>query len=140
VALVPEMPKAPWSGATMWLTPEKVMILLNLRGKAEDKFWFSFFHEAGHVLHDSKKDLLINDGSNSDPRETRANTFAAGKLIPESWDPRIRQATAEADIKRLATEIGVSAGIVAGRYQYLTHEWHRFKSLIRAFEWKPQIP
>jgi addiction module HigA family antidote len=137
VALVPEMPKAPWSGATMWLTPEKVMILLNLRGKAEDKFWFSFFHEAGHVLHDSKKDLLINDGSENDPREERANDCAAEKLIPQSYNERIRQATSEADIKKLAVEIGVSSGLVAGRYQRLTKCWSFFKPLIRRFEWKP---
>ena len=122
----------------MWLTPEKVMVLLNLRGKAEDKFWFSFFHEAGHVLHDSKKDLLINDGSENDPREERANDTAAEKLIPQSYNERIRRARTETDIKNLAAEIGVSPGIVAGRHQFLTHAWHRFKALIRTFDWKPQ--
>lgn len=138
VALVPEMPKAPWSGATMWLSPQRVMILLNLRGKAEDKFWFSFFHEAGHVLHDSKKDLLINDGSSDDPREQRANDFAAETLIPQTYNDAIRQARTEKDIKKLAIEIGISAGIVAGRYQFLTKQWTSFKSLIRPFKWKPQ--
>jgi len=137
VSLIPEMPKAPWSGATKWLTTGKVMILLNLRGKAEDKFWFSFYHEAGHVLHDSKKDLLINDGSSDDPREQRANAFAAEQLIPLRYNDRIRHAASDADIKRLAKEIGVSSGIVAGRYQYLTHQWHRFKSLIRTYTWSP---
>ena len=53
VALVREMKKVPWNGATKWLSPDKVMILLSLRGKGEDKFWFSFFHEAGHVLKDN---------------------------------------------------------------------------------------
>jgi len=136
VALVPEMPKAPWSGATMWLSPEKVMVLLNLRGKAEDKFWFSFFHEAGHVLHDSRKDLLINDGTSGDPREVRANDSAAEKLIPARFNERIRQAASDADIRHLAAEIGVSPGIVAGRHQYLTQNWIRFKSLIRTFAWE----
>ena len=138
LVMVPEMPKAPWSGATMWLTADKVMILLNLRGKAEDKFWFSFFHEAGHVLHDSKKDLLINDGSADDPRENRANEFAAERLIPASYNARIRQANTAADIKKLATEIGISPGIVAGRYQFLTKQWSAFKPMIRTFTWKPQ--
>jgi len=82
VTLVPEMKKVPWNGATKWLSPQKAMILLCLRGKREDKFWFSFFHEAGHVLNDSKKDLLINDGSQDDPREAGANRFAAEFLIP----------------------------------------------------------
>lgn len=73
VASVKEMKKVPWNGATRWLTPRKAMILLSLRGKREDKFWFSFFHEAGHVLNDGKKDLLINDGTQNDPREKRAD-------------------------------------------------------------------
>ncbi len=82
IALVREMKKVPWNGATKWLTPTKAMILLCLRGKGEDKFWFSFFHEAGHVLHDSKKDLLINDGSHDDPREERAKSVCRGAVDP----------------------------------------------------------
>jgi Zn-dependent peptidase ImmA (M78 family) len=108
-----------------------------LRGKAEDKFWFSFFHEAGHVLHDSKKDLLINNGKADDPREQRANEYAAEKLIPSSYNDRIRQAQTATDIKRLANELGISPGIVAGRYQFLTKQWSAFKPLIRSFTWKP---
>ena len=136
VALVPEMPKAPWSGATMWLTPEKVMILLNLRGKAEDKFWFSFFHEIGHVLHDSKKDLLINDGTQDDPRETCADAFAAETLIPQKQNARVAALRTPDDVKTLARELGIAPGIVAGRHQFLTKNWIRFKPLIRKFVWK----
>ena len=81
LSLVPEMKKVPWHGATKWLSASKVMILMNLRSKMEDQFWFSFFHEAGHVLHDNKKDLFINDLSLDDPRERNANEFAAEILI-----------------------------------------------------------
>jgi Zn-dependent peptidase ImmA (M78 family) len=51
--------------------------LLNLRGKSNDLFWFSFFHEAAHVLHDNKKDLYINSGEKDNPIEVRADCFAA---------------------------------------------------------------
>jgi len=75
VALVlePEIKGAPWSGAAEWITTTKAMILLNLRGKTEDRFWFSFFHEAGHILHDSKKETYIDDGKayRETPREKR---------------------------------------------------------------------
>jgi len=97
LALVPEMKKVPWHGATKWLSASKAMILLNLRGKMEDQFWFSFFHEAGHVLYDSKKDLYINDGSIDDPREQKANEFAAEFLIPRERDPEIASLYAKAD-------------------------------------------
>jgi len=129
------MQKVPWNGATKWLTPNKVMILLCLRGKGEDKFWFSFFHEAGHVLNDSKKDLLINDGSQSDPREKRANDFAAEFLIPSKYNDAIRRIRSKAEIVQMADRLEISPGIIAGRYQFLTENWSYFKDLIRALEW-----
>jgi addiction module HigA family antidote len=135
VALVPEMKKVPWNGATKWLSSMKAMILLSLRGKGEDKFWFSFFHEAGHVLHDSKKDLLINDGKHDDPREVRANQFAADYLIPKKYDVSIRKIRSEDEIVDMAAKLGVSAGIVAGRYQHITKKWNFFVELIRKLEW-----
>jgi len=135
LALVPELKKVPWNGATKWLSPSKAMILLNLRGKGEDKFWFSFFHEAGHVLHDSKKDLLINDGSEDDSREQRANAFAADFLIPRERNGAIRTAGSAETLQRIAHELDISAGIVAGRYQFLTKRWNYHKELIRKFNW-----
>ena len=135
LALVPEMKKVPWNGATKWITPRKAMILLNLRGKGEDKFWFSFFHEAGHVLYDKKRDLLINDGSTEDPREQRADEFASEFLIPKKWDDTIRISRSAADLHRIARNLEISVGIVAGRYQHLTKKWNYHKKLIRTLKW-----
>lgn len=135
LSLVPEMKKAPWHGATKWLSASKAMILLNLRGKTEDQFWFSFFHEAGHVLHDSKKDLYINDGSSDDPREHKANEFASEILIPMDRNPEIASLRAKAAVIRLAAELKISTGIVVGRFQRLTEKWNYFNGLKRRFEW-----
>ena len=135
LALVREMKKVPWHGATKWLSASKAMILLNLRGKMEDHFWFSFFHEAGHVICDSKKDLYINDGSIDDPREHKANEFAAEILIPRDRDPEIVALQAKEDVIRLANELKISPGIVAGRFQHLTQKWNYFNGLKRRFQW-----
>ena len=135
VALVREMKKAPWNGATKWLTPNKAMILLSLRGKGEDKFWFSFFHEAGHVLKDKKKRLFINDESNGDI-EKKADAFAAETLIPAKHDARISSCRSKQEIILLADELRISPGIVAGRYQFLTGQWQMFRELIRKLEWQ----
>ncbi len=135
VALVREMKKVPWNGATKWLTPNKAMILLNLRGRGEDRFWFSFFHEAGHVIKDKKKDLFINDDSREDPRERRADDFAAEILIPARYNLRIRACRSKQDIINLADEFEISPSIVAGRYQFLTGNWHQFKDLIGKLNW-----
>ncbi len=135
VALVREMKKVPWNGATKWLSPHKAMILLSLRGKGEDRFWFSFFHEAGHVLNDNKRLLLVNDGDDSDGREAKANRFAADTLIPPQFNDRVRACKTAADIVRLAGVLGVAPGIVAGRHQYLTGKWDHFRDGIRKFQW-----
>lgn len=135
VSLVPEMKKVPWHGATKWLTATKVMLLLNLRGKAEDQFWFSFFHEAGHVLNDNKKDLFINDGKDDDPSEKKANAFAAEFLIPSEYNHEIKCFRSKEDIITLADKLQIAPGIVAGRYQRLTKKWNYFKDLIRPLRW-----
>lgn len=136
LALVRELKKVPWSGATKWLSPKKAMILLSLRGRGEDRFWFSFFHEAGHVLYDNKKDLYINDESDSDPREEKANQFAADFLIPPQYNKEITRFKTKAQIIRLADGLDIAPGIVAGRYQHLTDQWNYFNDLIKKLKWK----
>jgi hypothetical protein len=137
LALVPEVKGAPWSGAAEWLTPAKAMILLNLRGKAEDKFWFSFFHEAGHILHDSKKERFIDDGQayRDKPEEKRADQFAAEMLIPAMHNAAIKSARSADDIRRIAAKLEITPGIVVGRYQHLTQKWSIFNGLKRKFVW-----
>lgn len=136
LVLVPEMKQVPWSGASKWLTHDKAMILLNLRGKGEDKFWFSLFHEASHILNDTKKSIRINDGSSSDPAEVGANEFAAEILIPRrKYDDRISSIRSRTEIIQMAEELDIAPGIVVGRYQFLTRKWDFFKDLIRRFEW-----
>ncbi|MDR1920915.1 MAG: HigA family addiction module antidote protein [Candidatus Adiutrix sp.] len=84
VVYVPEMKKVPWNGVTTWLAPNKPLIILSIRGRGEDRFWFSFFHEAAHVLHeDKKKSFLINyDDYRDAPEEKRADKFAGDFLAP----------------------------------------------------------
>ena len=135
VVLVQEMKKVPWHGATQWLSASKAMILLNLRGKAEDQFWFSFFHEAGHVLNDSKKDVYINDGKSDNPQEQKANEFAAEILIPKNRNAEIATFRTKVQVTNLARELNLSPGIVVGRFQRLTGKWNLFNGLKRKFKW-----
>ncbi len=135
LSLIPEFKKVPWNGATKWLSPKKAMILLNLRGKTEDKFWFSFFHEAGHVLNDSKKWTYINDESLDNQIEKDADEFAADILIPREWDDEISLITRKSQISHYAKKLNISPGIVAGRYQHLTENWSFFNKFKRTFKW-----
>jgi HTH-type transcriptional regulator / antitoxin HigA len=51
------------SGATRFLSETKAMILLSFRYLADDQFWFTFFHEAGHLLMHGNKAVFLEDGS-----------------------------------------------------------------------------
>jgi HTH-type transcriptional regulator / antitoxin HigA len=134
VVFVPEFKKVPWNGATKWLSPDKAMVLLNLRGKGEDHFWFSFFHEAWHILHDQKKFLSINDDS-KDSKEISADEFAAEILIPYRFNAIISGIKSKQGIIDFAKTLKVSPGIVAGRYHHLTKKWNWYNGLIRKFQW-----
>ena len=133
--LVPEFPKAPWHGASKWLTSSKAMILLNLRGKRDDQFWFSFFHEAAHVLNDSKKEMFLSDGTKDDPREQKADEFASNILIPPDRRAEVGALKTKAQVRRLAEELGISPGIVVGQYQHMTRKFDWFNDQKRKFVW-----
>lgn len=138
LTLVPEFKKAPWSGAAEWLGTKKAMILLCLRGKSEDRFWFTFFHEASHILHDGKRETFLDNDTNEyadDPAEKRADDFAAETLIPRRNNPRIAAIRTKTDVLKLAKDLDVSPGIVVGRFQHLTKKWSYFNELKRRFEW-----
>jgi addiction module HigA family antidote len=135
VVLVPEIKGAPVSGAAKWPTPDKGMICLNLRGKTNDKFWFTFFHEAGHILHDSKKETYIDVGYADDPREQQANRFAANHLIPPQAIQKMLDLRSYAEVESFAAEIGIAPGIVAGRIQHETKDFARFTRLKQRFQW-----
>ena len=53
------LPKTCVSGATRWVGSDKAIIQLSLRYKTNDHLWFTFFHEAGHILLHGKKELFI---------------------------------------------------------------------------------
>jgi len=117
------------------MTPRKAVIVLNLRGKKDDQLWFSFFHEAGHILHDTKRDVFINDGSEDDHLEQKANAFARDTLIPSGRLADVLALKTETQVRKLAESLGIAPGIVAGRYQRETSQWNRFNRLKRTLAW-----
>ena len=50
VVFIPDLPRSGASGAARWLSPSKALIQLSLRYKRDDQLWFSFYHEAAHIL------------------------------------------------------------------------------------------
>lgn len=118
LVFVPEIPGTRASGAARWLMPAKGLIQLSLRHKRDDHFWFSFFHEAAHLLLHSKKTTFVtNAGEQDQELEAEANEFAATLLIPKRYERELRDLRALHDISEFAERIGIAAGIVVGRLQ-----------------------
>ncbi|MDQ3690294.1 MAG: ImmA/IrrE family metallo-endopeptidase [Chloroflexota bacterium] len=116
LVFVPEIKGARCWGAARWLTPIKALIELSLRYKSDDHLWFSFFHEAAHLLLHGKKETYISTDRFSDPVEEEANAFAATFLIPRKYEARLRALRLN-EVREFADELGIAPGIVVGRLQ-----------------------
>lgn len=85
VALVPELPKTHTLWIARWLSKDRALIQLSLRYKTADHFWFSFFHEAGHILLHPKKTIFVDEKGGDHPElEAEANKFAGDLLVPRA--------------------------------------------------------
>jgi HTH-type transcriptional regulator/antitoxin HigA len=126
VVIVEHFKAAKVNGATRWLTPTKALIQLSLRYRWEDIFWFTFFHEAGHVLLHQKKEVFVEPekrpaADSLDPKhldlENEANRFAGRVLIPARYESRMWALEVD-EIPSFAEKLGVAPAIVVGRLHH----------------------
>lgn len=124
VVFVPALPKTSMSGATRWLNPNKALIQLSLRYKTDDHLWFTFFHEAAHILLHGKKDFFLEGTNGLDQaKEDEANKFAQEELIPRAEFIHFAQqrSFSKISIAAFAKRIGIAPGIVVGQLQHAGH-------------------
>ena len=121
LALVPPLPKTALSGAAWWLSPRKAIIQLSARHKSDDHLWFSFFHEAAHILLHSKKGVFVDGANGGDAGiEAEANEWASNVLVPRrAWERFIAAPPhGERAVCAFADEQGIAPGIVVGMLQH----------------------
>lgn len=121
VAFVPELPASRASGATRWLTPEKALLQLSLRYRTDDHLWFTFFHEAAHILFHGKRLIFIESNAKSaSPAEGEADRWAADFVIPPKAFEELKSwgVYSKAAIVEFANDLGIAPGIVVGRLQH----------------------
>lgn len=112
--------KAPISGAARWVGGNP-LIQLTDRYKSNDHFWFTFFHEVGHIFLHGKKEVFMEDfdGYTSDEKkENEANEFANKWLLPEEFMNEISELITEKDIRQIARKYNTHPAIVLGRLQH----------------------
>ncbi len=116
----PKIPKAPVSGATRWIGGNPVIQLTD-RHTTNDHFWFSFFHEAGHILKHGKTEIFIEDfeGFNYDAaKENEANAFAQKMLLSPQAIDELNGIYTDVKIKAIAKKHNTHAAIIVGRLQH----------------------
>ncbi|RLB69290.1 MAG: addiction module antidote protein, HigA family [Deltaproteobacteria bacterium] len=141
LVLCPHFPKTYAHGATFPLGREKTVLMLSIRGKWADIFWFSLFHELGHILlHD--RNAIFVDYDNGDAylqkQEKEADEFAANTLIPlPQWSTFTGRGLFDAKaIRDFAGNVGVDAGIIVGRLQHENILKPSWKNNLRTrYEW-----
>ncbi len=118
---VPHLPKTGANGVARWLSPRVAMIQLNLRYGSADIFWFTFFHEAGHVLqHETKRTFVdLQEDDRRDAAEDEADSFARESLVStEDWGRFVQTGDfSRTAILSFASEQALHPGIVVGRLQ-----------------------
>lgn len=127
------------SGATYILPNGKALLLLSFRYLSDDHFWFTFFHEAGHlVLHSDQKIFVENKADGADLRETEANEFSASILIPIRYHEEfLNLKPTKWAVSRFAKKIGIATGIVVGQLQHIGHIGpQRLNALKRRYKWE----
>jgi HTH-type transcriptional regulator / antitoxin HigA len=140
-ALVKPLDGVALSGISRWLTPRKALIQQSLRHKANDHFWFTFYHEAAHLLLHSRKSVFLdgNGYSSADPvEEEEANAWAANFLVPQA---ALRSFIAgfggtASEVETFAASQGIAPGIVVGQLQKRgVLEFKHMNGLKVRFQW-----
>ena len=118
----PKLPKVPLSGSTRWLnnTP---LIQMTARYKRNDNFWFTFFHELGHVILHGKKYISLEnvDFAAADPeKEEEAHNFAIKHTFTKQQEKEILQnkVITEKDIIDYSEKFNTHPAMIIGRLQH----------------------
>jgi HTH-type transcriptional regulator / antitoxin HigA len=120
VVLVPELPGSRASGATRWIGSRKAIVQLSLRYRTDDHLWFTFFHEAAHILCHARRSIFIEANGHGGEDESEANRWAADFLIPPTRfaELQLLRRYSKEQLRSFAADLGVAPGIVVGRLQH----------------------
>lgn len=119
LVIMPYLKHSRINGLVRWM-PESgnYVVALNGKGKYMDIFWFTLFHELGHVFQKDKRRMIIDEAETK--HEEGADSFASQTLIPASdyalFIHGFRKSKAE--VLDFAEKVGIHPGIVVGRLHH----------------------
>ena len=139
VALIyePHLPHTYVNGVSYKVTSDKAIIMLSDRGKRDDILWFTLFHEIGHLIKHSKKEMFIDqDNDVKTDIEIEADNYARNILIPSDKYStfKINGIYTEESIKKFSSDNNILPGILVGRLQNDgLIPYNKFNNLISRF-------
>ena len=135
--VLPNLPGSKINGATKKIK-NNIVLMVNDRRMYSDTFWFTLFHEIGHI---NNGDLGITFEDTLHHAEDEADTYAENKLIPpEAYTLFIKNCNhyfTVQNISHFASQIDRDPGIVLGRLQndgLIDYQDWRFKQLQKKYK------
>ncbi|MBY5846394.1 ImmA/IrrE family metallo-endopeptidase [Rhizobium leguminosarum] len=107
------------SGASRMVDADKAMLLVSFRYRSDEQFWFTIFHEIGHLLLHKAHTFVDAPSTPLDDKEREANEFAARCIVPENRMSEFERIGHDKDsIVRFSVSVGVAAGLIVGQMQH----------------------
>lgn len=136
--IVPHFRGAPVQGFISKREDEKLMLCVTLRQKRADKFWFTLFHELGHIINGDADLKFVDFDSVKNEAEEKADLFAGNALINAS-DYKAFWSNGDfslSTIKGFARSQKVKPYIVIGRLQTEGElEWSDYSGEMIYYDW-----
>jgi len=132
-AIVKHFTGAPVQGVIKRNNDGTLSLIMTVRRKFADVFWFTLFHEIGHILNEDIEDKLIDYEFVRNDVENRADEFAANALInSDLYNSFVKSGDFSLmRINQFCAEQNIPSFILIGRLQkdeYLKyHEYSREK-------------
>lgn len=130
---------APVQGFIKKIDTGEVILCLTIRGGREDSFWFTLFHEIGHLLNGDVSTRFVDFDSVSGKNEDAANRFASNFLInPDDYRQFLRDHITIhwQDIVKFAAQQNILPSIVLGRLQKDgILDWSDFAGHVVHYKW-----
>lgn len=126
------------SGAVRILADETPHIQLSFRYLSDDQFWFSLFHEIGHLLlHFDKMPILENTELKEEECEDEANAFASQVIVPMIHQEELHGLVAsKLRIIGFAKKVGIAPGLIVGQLQHARIiRYNQMQHLKRRYRW-----
>ena len=104
---------------------EKVILCMTIRQAYSDIFWFTLFHELGHLMNDDFSDKYIDYQFIESTEETEADNFARNKLINQDDYEKFMKKNdmSYSAIQKFAKEQNVTPTVLIGRIQKDTNDY-----------------